>query len=136
MPEAVRRGVVAVIVRQGRLLVIRRSQTVAAPGAFCFPGGGIEPGESEEAALVRELHEELALAVEPVARVWHNVTPWHVELTWWSATIAPHAEPVPAPDEVESVHWLAPAEIAELPGLLASNHDFLAALARGEINVA
>ena len=44
-----RRGVVGVVVEGGRLLVIERSQTVEAPGMFCFPGGGIEPGEAEQA---------------------------------------------------------------------------------------
>ena len=48
--EIRRRGVVAVIVRDQRLLVIRRASGVAAPGMYCFPGGGIEPGEIEEEA--------------------------------------------------------------------------------------
>lgn len=133
-PE-VRRGVVAVVVRQGRFLVIERSAMVAAPGAYCFPGGGIEPGETEEGALVRELREELGVAAQPVARVWRNVTPWQVELAWWTAAIDVEAEISPAPQEVASVHWLAAPEIVRLPGLLASNREFLAALARGEIEL-
>ncbi len=58
-----RRGVVGVAVREGQLLVIRRSQTVEAPGAYCFPGGAIDPGETEQDALRREFQEELALTV-------------------------------------------------------------------------
>jgi len=127
-----RRGAVAVIERQGTLLVIRRSQMVVAPGAFCFPGGGIEAGESEEAALVRELQEELQVVVRPVRRLWSSVTPWSVELAWWQAELAADAVLVPAPAEVESVHWHTPDEIAGLPGLLESNLQFLAALARNE----
>ncbi|HEV7224847.1 MAG TPA: NUDIX domain-containing protein [Pirellulales bacterium] len=127
-----RRGAVAVIERQGTLLVIRRSQTVVAPGAFCFPGGGIEAGESEPQALVRELQEELQVVVRPVRRLWSSVTPWRVELAWWQAELAADAVPVPAPAEVESVHWHTPGEIAGLPGLLESNLQFLAALARNE----
>jgi len=50
--------VVAVILRGERFLVICRSQQVRAPGMYCFPGGGIEPGETEEQALRRELLEE------------------------------------------------------------------------------
>ena len=133
MTSPVRYGVVAVIVREGRFLVIRRSRTVAAPRAYCFPGGGIEPGETEESALVRELQEELGVVVRPVARVWHNVTPWRVDLAWWSATIEPLAALVPAPAEVESAHWLLPEEIVLLPGLLSGNQEFLVALSRGEI---
>jgi 8-oxo-dGTP pyrophosphatase MutT (NUDIX family) len=128
-----RRGAVAVIERHGTLLVIRRSQTVVAPGAFCFPGGGIEAGESEQEALVRELQEELQVAVRPVRRLWSSVTPWRVELVWWQAELPADAVPIPAPAEVESIHWHTPSEIACLPGLLESNRHFLAALARKEI---
>lgn len=137
MPDdaPVRRGVVAVIRDGEKLLVIRRSQWVVAPGAFCFPGGGIEPGETEQQALVRELREELNAEAVPVRRVWNSCTPWGVELSWWFARLAPGATLRPAPAEVESCHWHTPAEIAELPGLLRSNHDFLAALARGEIAI-
>ena len=70
-----RRGAVAVIRRGQQFLVICRSQSVAAPGAYCFPGGTIEAGETEREALVRELQEELNLTVEPVCRLWSSITP-------------------------------------------------------------
>jgi 8-oxo-dGTP diphosphatase len=130
---AVRRGAVGVILEGGRLLVIRRSQQVVAPGAYCFPGGGIEQGESEEIALMRELREELDLQVAPVRRVWQSVTPWRVELAWWLARIQPGAMPRAQPAEVESFAWHTPDEMAALPGLLESNRQFLEARARGEI---
>ncbi|HVW38496.1 MAG TPA: NUDIX domain-containing protein [Pirellulales bacterium] len=128
-----RRGAVAVIERSGALLVIRRSQAVVAPGAYCFPGGGIEPGESEEQALVRELLEELQVEVQPLRRLWSSVTPWNVELAWWQAELPADAIPQPSPAEVESIHWYTLGEIAQLPGLLESNHQFLAAIERREI---
>ena len=92
-----RRGAVAVIVREGRLLVIRRSGSVVAPWKFCFPGGGIEGQESEEEALVRELREELGCEVTPCRRLWQNVTPWGVHLAWWLAELPPDVEPAPNP---------------------------------------
>jgi 8-oxo-dGTP pyrophosphatase MutT (NUDIX family) len=55
-PQPIRRGVVAVVLRDERFLVIRRAAGVVAPGAFCFPGGGVEGDESETQALVREFH--------------------------------------------------------------------------------
>ena len=64
-----RRGVVAVVVREARLLVVRRSALVEAPRAYCFPGGGIEPGETESEALRREMVEELAAEVVPVRQL-------------------------------------------------------------------
>jgi 8-oxo-dGTP pyrophosphatase MutT (NUDIX family) len=130
-----RRGVVAVIVRDRRFLVIRRSQTVVAPGAFCFPGGGVEGEESEHAALVREIQEELGATVRPCERIWQSVTPWSVELAWWTAELDGGEKIVPNPAEVESVHWHTAEELRSLAGLLASNHGFLDALASGEIEL-
>jgi 8-oxo-dGTP pyrophosphatase MutT (NUDIX family) len=125
-------GVVAVIPRGAQLLVIRRSQLVRAPGTYCFPGGGVADGEDEPAALIRELREELNVDVNPLRRLWTNVTPWSVSLAWWLAELATAAEPDPNPLEVESVHWLMVEQIRDLPELLRSNHDFLDAHARGE----
>jgi 8-oxo-dGTP diphosphatase len=130
-----RRGVVAVIVNQDRLLVIRRSQQVVAPGAYCFPGGAIESSESEEQALVREIDEELGVAIRPLRPLWASVTPWNVHLTWWLAEAQAGCNWRLNPAEVESIHWLTPAEIRELPTLLESNHQFLQALLDGEIKL-
>jgi 8-oxo-dGTP diphosphatase len=130
-----RRGAVAIIPRDGQVLVIRRSRTVVAPLTYCFPGGGIEDGESEEAALVREVREEIGIVVRPVRRLWQCVTAWKVELAWWLADMDPLALPVANPTEVESIHWLTPQEMAEMPGLLESNREFLALIGRGEIRL-
>jgi 8-oxo-dGTP pyrophosphatase MutT (NUDIX family) len=132
-PSPLRRGVVAVIVDHDRLLVIRRSQHVVAPGAYCFPGGAIESGESEMMALIREIQEELGVCVQPLRPLWQSVTPWNVQLTWWLATVGEGCIWSLNPAEVESLHWLTPAEIQVLPGLVESNQEFLRALAAGEI---
>ncbi len=129
------RGAVAVVCRQGRLLVIRRSRFVRAPGAYCFPGGGIELGEDEPTALVRELNEELGVWVSPVRRLWESTTPWGVALAWWHAELAEDHQPVPNPAEVASVHWHTPAEMRGLAELLPSNLEFLDAWQRGEFRL-
>jgi 8-oxo-dGTP diphosphatase len=126
---------VGTAVREGRLLVIRRSQAVEAPGAYCFPGGAIEPGESEEAALVREFREELHAPAHPVRRLWRSVTSWEVELTWWLVALADGAVLVPQAREVESFHWLTPQEMLALPQLLESNRHFLEAGSSGSFAV-
>jgi 8-oxo-dGTP diphosphatase len=128
-----RRGVVAVVIRDERFLVIRRSQQVRAPGMHCFPGGTIEPGESEDAAVCREMLEELSLAAVPQRLLWRSVTPWNVELAWWSVEIDSTAEPLANPLEVAAFYWLTVAEIRGLPQLLASNLEFLAAWESGQI---
>lgn len=118
-------GVVAVVLDGDCFLVIRRSQYVRAPGMYCFPGGAIEPGETEADAVVREMREELTVAVRPVRRLWESVTPWQVQLAWWLVELAPDARLVPQPAEVESFHWLTTAEIRGMADVLASNLEFL-----------
>jgi len=130
-----KRGVVAVIPRGERLLVIRRSQLVIAPGAYCFPGGGIEANEDERTAVVRECREELGVACRPQRELWQSVTPWHVELSWWLAELPSDVSLIPNDDEVESVHWLTPPEMRALSDLLTSNLHFLDSWERGEFEL-
>jgi len=131
-----RRGAVAVCLRDDRrMLVIRRARSVVAPGAYCFPGGGIEPGESEEDALRREFREEINVAVHPICRIWRSRTPWKVDLAWWLGRLEPDVAPVPNPAEVESIHWLTADEMAALDELLPSNREFLELLAQGTIRL-
>jgi len=132
LPPA-RRGAVGVIVEQGRFLVIRRAPHISAGGKICFPGGGIEPGEAEDAALVRELWEELRARVRPIRRLWESVTPWNVHLAWWLAVRVDAGPLDPQAEEVSEVHWLDSTELSAQIDLLASNREFLAAVARGEI---
>ena len=130
-----RRGVVAVVVSEDRLLVIQRSAEVVAPGAYCFPGGGIEAGETQPQALVREIREELLADVVPLRRIWRSVTPWQVELFWWLARLPADAVLTANPAEVAGFGWYTPEALRQLPGLLASNVAFLDALAAGEISL-
>src|SRR5689334_14996356 len=53
--------VAAVIERAGRILIAQRKRTGQHPLKWEFPGGKVEPGETAEAALVRELAEELGI---------------------------------------------------------------------------
>ena len=97
------RGVVGVIFRHERLLIIRRSMTVAAPGKLCLPGGAIERGESESEALVREMQEELTIDVDPVRLCWRSVTPTGTRLAWWLAMLDEQVTPLANPDEVAEI---------------------------------
>jgi 8-oxo-dGTP diphosphatase len=125
--RGLRRGVVGVAARDGSLLVIRRSAWVEAPGAYCFPGGAVEGGESDEIALRREFLEELGVVIEPIRPLWQAVTSWNVDLTWWLVRLSDDAIVMPHAREVESVHWYTPEEIRRLPHLLESNRQFLEA---------
>lgn len=57
----------ALIDGEGRVLLQQRPAGKALAGLWEFPGGKLEPGETPEAALIRELHEELAITVTPEA---------------------------------------------------------------------
>lgn len=59
---------IAVVEQDGRFLIGQRPPGVALAGLWEFPGGKIEPGESAEAAAVRECLEETGLVVEPLFR--------------------------------------------------------------------
>lgn len=67
-PAAPLVGVGAVIVDDGRVLLVRRG-TEPAKGRWSIPGGLIELGEMLQEALIREVREETGLVVEPVALI-------------------------------------------------------------------
>ena len=130
-----KRGVVAVIIRGERLLIIRRALTVPAPGKLCLPGGGIEQGESEPDALIREMQEELAIDVCPIRLCWRSVTPWGTNLAWWLADLDEVAVPIANPDEVAEVHWMTREEIRLTNGILPSLPPFVDAWERGQVDL-
>ncbi len=58
------RVVAALIERDGRYLITQRRENAVLPLLWDFPGGRVEPGESDEAALAREVDERLGVRVE------------------------------------------------------------------------
>ena len=130
-----RRGVVGVVVRAKRLLVIRRSHLVSAPLTLCFPGGGIETGETEQQALKREFQEELSATITPCCCLWHSVSVRNVEIAWWEATLSNSQKLVPDPQEVAAYFWMLCEEVRQHPDLLDSNRDFLEAWIRGDFAI-
>ena len=128
-----KRGVVGVVHEEGKLLVIRRSQYVSAPGRICFPGGAIEPGEFEDQAVVREFREEMGVDVAPLRQLWRRVTPWNVDLSWWHVHPQPQAQFIANPSEVAEFFWETPQNLIEHPDLLESNREFLTLLLGNQI---
>jgi 8-oxo-dGTP diphosphatase len=89
--------VVAAVIRRGEaFLVTRRKDDAERGGQWEFPGGKVEPGESEPAALVREIREELACDVHVGAlltRHAHRYPDLEVELAFYACTLPAGAEP-------------------------------------------
>lgn len=122
---------VAVAVRRadGKYLLIRRSAKVLSPLKVCFPGGAIEPGETQEQAVVREMREELGVAVRPVRQVWRwdfQDKPW--TLWGWVAEMEGRQELAINTEEVQEVLWLTPEEAGLHPDALPTNARFLECL--------
>lgn len=65
------RVVGAMIEQDGRYLITQRPPTATLPLLWEFPGGRVEPGETDQAALARELREEMGIAVEVGDRCIH-----------------------------------------------------------------
>ncbi|WP_345592206.1 (deoxy)nucleoside triphosphate pyrophosphohydrolase [Streptomyces marokkonensis] len=108
----------AALVDAGRLLAARRSAPAELAGRWELPGGKVEAGEAPEAALVRELREELGVTAEPGERVpgqWPLRTPFVLHV--WTARLLPgSAAPEPLEDH-DALRWLTPAEIWDVPWL-------------------
>ena len=125
LPSRQREGVVAVIQQDATFLVIRRSRHVVAPGKLCFPGGGIEAGESQEEALCRELIEELSVKVVPQTKLWESETRAQTRIHWWSAVISEGEALQANPKEVASIYWMTKRDLLEQEDLLEGNRAFL-----------
>jgi 8-oxo-dGTP diphosphatase len=107
----------AAILRAGQLLAAQRSRPAALAGYWELPGGKVEPGEDERAALARECREELGVAVAVGDRVGPEVPISDgMVLRTWSATIL---SGTPYAHEHAAQRWLTAAEISELPWLPA-----------------
>ena len=135
-PEPHQKQAAVAIIRDGQsFLAIKRSATVRAPGMICFPGGGVEPGETIADALVREMQEELSIKVTPEKQVWQSHSVRGYELNWWHASIVEGELIRIEPREVESFQWMTAVEMLALPNLLDSNLEFFQALERGEFEL-
>jgi 8-oxo-dGTP diphosphatase len=96
---AERLRVVAAVVRRGdAILVTRRPDRPGRPGQWEFPGGKVEPGESDPDALVREIREELGCAVEVgrlLLRHVHRYPDREVDLAFYACALPADARPSP-----------------------------------------
>lgn len=104
------------VLDQGRLLAARRSAPAALAGRWELPGGKVEPGETPEEALTRELREELGIEVEPLERIPGEWAPRPGLVLWvWTARLV-SGEPRPLQDH-DALRWLAPDQEHEVDWL-------------------
>jgi 8-oxo-dGTP diphosphatase len=120
---------VGVIRRHGRVLIARRPDHVHQGGLLEFPGGKVEPDETVQQALVREIHEETGLTVAPVdltslIGIRHDYGDKCVFLDVWEAT---DSEGEPEGKEGQAVEWRDPMELAD-EDFPAANRPIIRAL--------
>jgi 8-oxo-dGTP diphosphatase len=109
--------VVAAVIRDkaGKVLLTRRPEGVHMGGLWEFPGGKVEPGEAPEAALVRELEEELGLSAvvgRPVTFAVYEEPGKRILLLFYE-TVAGQAPPHAR--EGQEVAWVAPSDLVSYP---------------------
>jgi 8-oxo-dGTP diphosphatase len=108
----------AAILDGDRLLAAQRNSPASLAGSWELPGGKVEPGESDEAALVRECREELGVAVQLLGRVGGD---WPLGTTAvlrvWTARVV-RGRPVAGEDHSE-IRWLPPGQWDDVAWLTA-----------------
>lgn len=107
----------ALVGDSGRVLLQRRPANKAMAGLWEFPGGKVEPGETPEAALARELAEELGIAVprhalRPACFASAPLGPRHLLLLLY---LVERWEGEPRALEADALVWATPAEMRVLP---------------------
>lgn len=108
---------VALIDPDGRVLLAQRPEGKSMAGLWEFPGGKVEPGETPEAALIRELHEELGIdtwasCLAPLTFASHAYETFHLLMPLfacrrWNGT--------PIPREGQKLAWVRPNQLRDYP---------------------
>lgn len=130
------RVVVAAVIERAdrRLLIGQRRSNDTSPLKWEFPGGKVEEGESPEAALARELREELGATLRrsaEIVRVRHAyaTSSQELEIRFFAAEIA---SDVVVGKSFERIAWVLPRELREYD-FLAANRTLIADLATGRV---
>lgn len=105
----------AAIIRDGRVLAARRTAPPATAGRWELPGGKVEPGETPDEALVREVREELGCTVAVVRWLPGGVPIG--ERHELRVAVVDLVAGEPEPHEHDAVRWLAADELEDLDWL-------------------
>ena len=107
----------ALIASDGQVLICQRPQGKQLAGLWEFPGGKVEPGETPEECLIRELDEELGIKVThaclaPFVFASHGYESFHLMMPLY---LVRRWEGFVTAKEHEAVAWVKPAKLADYP---------------------
>jgi 8-oxo-dGTP diphosphatase len=107
----------ALIDADGRVLIAQRPQGKSMAGLWEFPGGKIEPGERPEQCLIRELKEELGIAVKeeclaPLTFASHSYSDFHLLMPLY---VCRRWEGIVVAQENQTLKWVRPGELKSYP---------------------
>ncbi|WP_442872912.1 (deoxy)nucleoside triphosphate pyrophosphohydrolase [Aurantimonas sp. C2-3-R2] len=107
----------ALIDADGRLLIAERPAGKPLAGLWEFPGGKVEPGETPEATLIRELHEELGIVTKaaclaPLTFASHSYDDFHLLMPLY---ICRRYEGIPVPREGQRLKWVRATQLRDYP---------------------
>lgn len=108
---------VALIDVEGRVLLAQRPEGKSMAGLWEFPGGKVEAGETPEAALVRELHEELGIetwnsCLAPLTFASHSYDDFHLMMPLFACR---KWNGIPQGKEGQTLKWVAPRDLRNYP---------------------
>jgi 8-oxo-dGTP diphosphatase len=108
---------VALIDADGRVLLAQRPEGKEMAGLWEFPGGKVEPGETPEAALIRELHEELGIdtwasCLAPLTFASHAYPAFHLLMPLFACR---RWQGTPHPREGQRLAWAHPRDLRNYP---------------------
>jgi 8-oxo-dGTP diphosphatase len=108
---------VALIDADGRVLLAQRPEGKSMAGLWEFPGGKVEPGETPEAALIRELQEELGIntwasCLAPLSFASHSYPEFHLLMPLFACR---RWEGTPQPREGQALKWAAARDLRNYP---------------------
>jgi 8-oxo-dGTP diphosphatase len=108
---------VALIDRDGRVLLAQRPEGKSMAGLWEFPGGKVEVGETPEAALIRELHEELGIetwksCLAPLTFASHGYPDFHLLMPLFACR---KWEGTPQSREGQALKWIRAKDLRDYP---------------------